>query len=79
MTRPEMGRCRWTLPSAPSSTGAGRTIATTPKRLCPGMRCGASSASDDHGFAVYFREEGPEILVIALHGRQDPRQWQQRS
>ena len=30
-------------------------------------------------YAVYFREEGPEILVIALHGRQDPRRWQQRS
>ena len=29
-------------------------------------------------YAVYFREEGPEILVIALHGRQDPRRWQQR-
>ena len=27
------------------------------------------SASDDHGCAVYFKEEGPEILVIALHGR----------
>jgi hypothetical protein len=43
------------------------------------MRCGASSASDDHVHAVFFREEGPEILVIALHGRQDPRRWQQRS
>ena len=30
-------------------------------------------------YAVYFREEGSEILVIALHGRQDPRRWQQRS
>jgi len=26
-------------------------------------------------YAVYFREERPEILVIALHGRQDPRRW----
>ncbi len=24
-------------------------------------------------YAVVFKEEGPEILVIALHGRQDPR------
>jgi Zn-dependent protease len=23
-------------------------------------------------YAVYFREQGAEILVIALHGRQDP-------
>ena len=30
-------------------------------------------------YAVYFKEEGLEILVIALHGRQDPRRWQQRS
>ena len=30
-------------------------------------------------YAVYFREEGSEILVIALHGRQDPRRWLQRS
>jgi toxin ParE1/3/4 len=29
-------------------------------------------------YAVYFREQGAEILVIALHGRQDPRRWQQR-
>ena len=30
-------------------------------------------------YAVYFREQGDEILVIALHGRQDPRLWQQRT
>ncbi len=30
-------------------------------------------------YAVYFREQGAEILVIALHGRQDPDRWQQRS
>ena len=30
-------------------------------------------------YAVYFREQGAEILVIALHGRQDPHRWQQRS
>jgi hypothetical protein len=28
-------------------------------------------------YAVYFREQGDEILVIALHGRQDPKLWQQ--
>jgi plasmid stabilization system protein ParE len=28
-------------------------------------------------YAVYFREQGTEILVIALHGRQDPRRWKQ--
>jgi len=26
-------------------------------------------------YAVYFREQGTEILVIALHGRQDPQRW----
>ena len=30
-------------------------------------------------YAVYFREQGTEILVIALHGRQDPRRWKQRT
>ena len=30
-------------------------------------------------FAVYFREQGTEILVIALHGRQDPQRWKQRT
>lgn len=30
-------------------------------------------------YAVYFREQGAETLVIALHGRQDPDRWQQRS
>lgn len=30
-------------------------------------------------YAVYFREQGAEILVIALHGRQDPDRWRQRS
>jgi plasmid stabilization system protein ParE len=29
-------------------------------------------------YAVYFREQGTEILVIVLHGRQDPRRWKQR-
>ncbi|NQV11353.1 MAG: hypothetical protein HQ527_09365 [Cyanobacteria bacterium] len=30
-------------------------------------------------YAVYFREQGTEILVIALRGRQDPRRWKQRT
>ena len=30
-------------------------------------------------YAVYFREQGTEILVIALQGRQDPRRWKQRT
>ena len=30
-------------------------------------------------YAVYFREAGDEILVLAIHGRQDPRRWQDRS
>ncbi len=30
-------------------------------------------------YAVYFRELGDEILVLAVHGRQDPRRWQDRS
>lgn len=30
-------------------------------------------------YALYFREQGAEILVLALHGRQDPQRWQQRS
>ena len=25
--------------------------------------------------AVYFREEGDELLVLAVHGCQDPRRW----
>jgi toxin ParE1/3/4 len=30
-------------------------------------------------YAVYFQDQIAEILVIALHGRQDPRRWQQRT
>ncbi len=30
-------------------------------------------------YAVYFREVGDEIIVLAVHGRQDPRRWQGRS
>ena len=30
-------------------------------------------------YAVYFREEGDEILVLAVHGRQNPRCWQDHS
>ena len=30
-------------------------------------------------YAVYFREVGDELLVLAIHGRQDPRRWQQRT
>ena len=32
------------------------------------MRCGASSASDDHGYAVYFKEVGlhPFGVVVDL-------------
>ena len=30
-------------------------------------------------YAVYFQEVGDEILVLAVHGRQDPRRWKGRS
>ena len=30
-------------------------------------------------YAVYFREVGDELLVLAVHGRQDPRRWQGRA
>ena len=29
-------------------------------------------------YALYFREQGDEIIVLALHGHQDPRRWQRR-
>lgn len=29
--------------------------------------------------AVYFREVDDEILVLAVHGRQDPHRWQGRT
>jgi plasmid stabilization system protein ParE len=29
-------------------------------------------------YAIYFRDVGNEILVLAVHGRQDPRRWQDR-
>jgi hypothetical protein len=29
--------------------------------------------------AVDFRKQGEDIQVIALHGRQDPKRWQQRT
>jgi toxin ParE1/3/4 len=30
-------------------------------------------------YAVYFRLEVDEIIVLAVHGRQDPNRWQKRS
>ena len=30
-------------------------------------------------YAVYFRVEAHEIIVLAVHGRQDPNRWQKRS
>ena len=30
-------------------------------------------------YAVYFREVGDEIVVLAIHGRQDPKRLQERS
>lgn len=30
-------------------------------------------------YALYFREVGDEILVLAVHGRQNPRRWQART
>ena len=29
-------------------------------------------------YAIYFRMEGTEIIVLAVHGRQDPKRWQER-
>lgn len=30
-------------------------------------------------YAVYFRMDGSDIVVLAVHGRQHPRRWQSRS
>ena len=30
-------------------------------------------------YAVYFRESDDGIVVLAIHGRQDPKRWQGRS
>jgi plasmid stabilization system protein ParE len=30
-------------------------------------------------YAIYFREAGDAIVVLAVHGRQDPRLWQGRA
>ncbi len=30
-------------------------------------------------YAVYFRIDGTIIVVLAVHGRQDPKRWQSRS
>ena len=30
-------------------------------------------------YAVYFREVGDELVVLAIHGRQDPRRWHERT
>ena len=29
-------------------------------------------------YAIYFRAEGDDIIVLAVHGRQDPARWQTR-
>jgi plasmid stabilization system protein ParE len=30
-------------------------------------------------YAVYFRMDGNDIVVLAVHGRQHPRRWQSRT
>ena len=30
-------------------------------------------------YAIYFRQTTKEIIVLAVHGRQDPSRWQKRS
>jgi plasmid stabilization system protein ParE len=30
-------------------------------------------------YAVYFRQAENQIVVLAVHGRQDPKRWQSRS
>lgn len=30
-------------------------------------------------YAVYFRDTPDQVVVLAVHGRQDPRRWQSRS
>ena len=30
-------------------------------------------------YALYFRLSGSEVIVLAVHGRQDPRRWQSRA
>lgn len=30
-------------------------------------------------YAVYFRSDGAQIVVLAVHGRQDPARWQTRA
>ncbi len=40
---------------------------------------GASPGGAAIPYAVYFREVGYQILVLAIHGRQDPRRWQDRT
>jgi plasmid stabilization system protein ParE len=29
-------------------------------------------------YAVYFRQDGNDVVVLAVHGRQNPRRWQSR-
>jgi|ETN07SMinimDraft_1059922.scaffolds.fasta_scaffold38625_2 hypothetical protein len=29
-------------------------------------------------YAIYFRTDGDDIIVLAVHGRQDPARWQSR-
>jgi plasmid stabilization system protein ParE len=30
-------------------------------------------------YAVYFRQTDDQLVVLAVHGRQDPKRWQSRS
>lgn len=30
-------------------------------------------------YAIYFRVLGDDVIVLAVHGRQDPQHWQSRS
>lgn len=37
------------------------------------------AVSTDFPYAVYFRPTDDEIVVVAVHGRQDPSRWRTRA
>ena len=71
------------------STGMGRRFATAVDAMIARIVANPLAFPQVHGktrravltrfpYAIYFRHEGDVIVVLSVHGRQDPAKWQSR-
>ena len=56
-----------------------RAVAENPLRFSLVHHETRRAILDRFPYAVYFRVDGDEVVVLAVHGRQDPTRWQRRS